>query len=270
LTDHLSRNLSTTFTRPIEVLNLAQPGASFPDYVLCAEQASALGADALLVVVYAGNDFGETIARGVPRKESVLRPDASLRGRDYLRTFYLWHLPARAYAYFSKPSEFLIGEGGCHARIPWADWGPYWQALFQACILRDNQTLESARSAATKAIDRVVTSAGCPVLIALLPSQLMLPQADAVEQANRVGSAISVDAASAASLEAGLSRDFLENSRQRTRYVIDLTSILAGAQNPYFPLDWHLDERGHEVAGQELAAKVTAVLVERQRISNSK
>src|SRR5262245_16648948 len=263
LTDHLSRKLAGTLSRPIEVLNLAQPGASFPDYVLCAENTSALGATALVVVVYAGNDFGETVARGAPRKESSLRPSAPLRGREFLRTFYLWHLPTRAFAYFSKPSEFLIGEVGCQARIPWADWGPFWQALFQACVLRDNQTLESAKSAAAKAVERTVTSAGCPVLIALLPSRLMTHQTDAVEQATRVGSAAGIDAASAARLEAALTRNFLEVSAQRTRYVMDLTSTVADMPNAYFPIDWHLSEEGHKVVGEALAAKVATVLEEK-------
>src|SRR5262245_51408409 len=66
LTDHLSRKLAGRLSRPVEVLNLAQPGASFPDYELCATNASALGARALVVVVYAGNDFGETVARARP------------------------------------------------------------------------------------------------------------------------------------------------------------------------------------------------------------
>jgi len=263
LTDYMSAGLAKKLSRPVEVLNLAQPSSSFPDYQVCAENASALGANALVVVVYAGNDFGETVARGAPRKWSSLRPDAPLRGRDFLRTFYLWHLPVKAFAYFSKPSEFLTGEGGCQTSVPWADLGPFWQALFQACVLHDNQTLGSAKSAAAKAVERVMTSAGCPVLIALLPSRLMTHQTDAVEQANRVGSAVSVDAASAASLEAELSRNFLEISRQRTRYVIDLTPTVADAPNAYFPIDWHLGERGHEVVGEALAAKVAAVLGEK-------
>ncbi|MGH9839806.1 MAG: hypothetical protein ACREEM_13575 [Blastocatellia bacterium] len=263
LTDYLSADLATKLSRPIEVLNLAQPSSSFPDYQVCAENASALGATALIVVVYAGNDFGETVARGVPRKGSSLRPNAPLRGRDFLRTFYLWHLPVKAFAYFSKPSEFLTGEGGCQARVALADWGPFWQALFQACVLRDHQTLETSKAAAAKAVERVVTSAGCPVLVALLPSRLMTHQTDAVEQANRVGSAFSVDAASAASLEAELSRNFLEISRQRTPYVIDLTPTVADAPDAYFPIDWHLSERGHEVVGEALAAKVAAVLEEK-------
>jgi hypothetical protein len=263
LSDYVSRGLSAKLSRPIEVLNLAQPSSSFPDYQVCAENASALGANALVVVVYAGNDFGETVARGAPRNWSALRPDAPLRGRDFLRTFYLWHLPVKAFAYFSKPSEFLEGEGGCQARVPLADWGPFWQALFQACVLRDKQTLESARAAADKAVERVITSAGCPVLIALLPSRLMTHQADAVENANRVGGAFSVDAASAASLEAELTRDFLEISAQRTRYVIDLTSTVTDTPNAYYSIDWHLSERGHEVVGQALAAKVAAVLEEK-------
>lgn len=263
LSDYVSRSLSTKFSWPIEVLNLAQPSSSFPDYRVCAENASALSATALVVVVYAGNDFGETVARGVPRKESALRPDAPLRGRDFLRTFYLWHLPVRAFEYFSKPSDFLIGEGGCQMRVPWADWGPFWQALFQACVLRENQTREVSKAAAAKAVEQVVTSARCPVLIALLPSRLMTHQTDAVEHANRVGSAVGVDAASAASLEAALSRDFLEISRQRTRHVIDLTSTVADGPNAYFPIDWHLSERGHEVVGEALAAKVAAVLEEK-------
>jgi hypothetical protein len=260
LTDYISSSLSKKLSQPIEVLNLAQPGASFPDYVLCAENASALGADALVVVVYAGNDFGETVARGVPRKESSLKPNAPLRGREFLRTFYLWHLPVKAFAYFSKPSEFLEGEAGCQARIPWADWGPFWQALFQSCVLHDDQTLESAKSAAAKAVERAVTSAGCPVLIALLPSRLMTHQTDAVEEANRVGRAAGVDGASAASLEAALTRNFLEVSSQRTRYVMDLTSTVADTPNAYFPIDWHLSEGGHEVVGEALAAKVATVL----------
>ncbi|MCI0393138.1 MAG: SGNH/GDSL hydrolase family protein [Acidobacteria bacterium] len=260
LTDYVSSSLSKRLSQPIEVLNLAQPGASFPDYVLCAENTSALGAIALVVVVYAGNDFGETVARGAPRKESSLRPNAPLRGRDFLRTLYLWHLPARAFAYFSKPSEFLIGEAGCQARIPWADWGPYWQALFQSCVLHDDQTLESAKLAAAKAVERAVTSAGCPVLIALLPSRLMTHQTDAVEQANRVGGAVGADAASAASSEAALTRNFLEVSAQRTRYVIDLTSTVADTPNAYFPIDWHLSEGGHKAVGEALAAKVSTVM----------
>jgi hypothetical protein len=264
LSDYLSAGLAKKLSRPIEVLNLAQPAASFPDYVLCAENASALGADALVVVVYAGNDFGETVARGAPRKWSSLRPDAPLRGRDFLRTFYLWHLPVKAFAYFSQPSEFLEGEAGCQARVPLADWGPFWQALFQACVLRDKQTLEGAKSAAAKAVERFVTSAGCPVLIALLPSRLMTHQTDAVENANRVGGAFSVDAASAASLEAELSRNFLEISTRKARYVIDLTPTVADAPNAYFPIDWHLSERGHEVVGEALAAKVVAALEENQ------
>src|SRR5574341_368050 len=129
LSDYMSRSLSTKFSRPIEVLNLAQPAASFPDHQVCAENASALGANALVVVVYAGNAFGETVARGVPRKWSLLGPNAPLRGRDFLRTFYLWHLPVKAFAYFNKPSEFLEGEAGCQARVPVTDWGPFWQAL---------------------------------------------------------------------------------------------------------------------------------------------
>jgi hypothetical protein len=260
LSDYLSGGLSKKLSQPIEVLNLAQPGASFPDYVLCAENTSALGANALIMVVYAGNDFGETVARGVPRKESWLKPDAPLRGREFLRTFYLWHLPVKAFSYFNKPSEFLEGEAGCQARVPWADWGPFWQALFQSCVLHDNQILESSKSAAAKAIDRVVTSAGCPVLIALLPSRLMTHQTDAVEQANRVGGGLGVNASTAASLEAELTRNILEVSRQRTRYVIDLTSTVTDAPNAYFPIDWHLSERGHEVVGETLAAKVAAVL----------
>jgi hypothetical protein len=260
LTDYLSDSLSKKLSRPIEVLNLAQPGASFPDYVLCAENTSALGANALIMVVYAGNDFGETVARGAPRKESSLRPNAPLRGRDFLRTFYLWHLPARAFAHFSKPSDFLEGEAGCQARIPWADWGPFWQALFQSCVLHDNQTLESAKSAAAKAVERAVTSAGCPVLIALLPSRLMTYQTDAAEQANRVGGNFGVNASRAASLEAELTRDILEVSRQKTHYVIDLSSAVTDAPDAYFPIDWHLSERGHEVVGESLAAKVAAVL----------
>jgi len=266
LTDHLTRKLAGRLSRPVEVLNLAQPGASFPDYELCAANASALGARALVVVVYAGNDFGETVARGAPRKESSLRPNAPLRGREFLRTFYLWQLPVRAFEYFSKPSEFLQGEAGCQARVPWADWGPFWQALFQACVLRDGQMLERAKAAAAKSLEHIVTSARCPVLIALLPSRLMTHQtnaADAVEQANRVGRDFGADAASAASLEAELTRDFLEVSAQRTRYVIDLTPSVADVPNAYFPLDWHLSEGGHEAAGEELAAKVVSALEEK-------
>jgi len=266
LTDHLSRKLAGRLSRPVEVLNLAQPGASFPDYELCAKNASALGASALVVVVYAGNDFGETVARGAPRKESSLRPNAPLRGKEFLRTFYLWQLPVRAFEYFSKPSEFLQGEAGCRTRVQWADWGPFWQALFQACVLHDNQTLERAKAAAAKSLERVVTNAGCPVLIALLPSRLMTHQtnaADAVEQANRVGRDFGADATRAASLEAELTRDFIEVSAQRTRYVIDLTSTVADAPNAYFPLDWHLSEGGHEAAGEALAAKVVAALEEK-------
>jgi hypothetical protein len=264
LSDHILSGLTTTLSRPVEVLNLAQPGASFPDYQVCAENASALGADALVVVVYAGNDFGETVASGgAPNKESALRPDAPIRGRDFLRTFYLWHLPVKAFSYFSKTSEFPIGGRGCQTQVSWADVGPFSQAVFQTCILRDHQNLETARSAAANAIERIITGAGCPVLIALLPSRLMTRQADAVEQVNRVGGAVSVDAASATSLEAELSHDFLGISRQKTRHVIDLTSSVADAPNAYFPLDWHLSERGHEVTGEALAAKVAAVLEER-------
>jgi hypothetical protein len=266
LTDHLQRELASKLSRTVEILNLAQPGASFPDYELCAENASALGASALVVVVYAGNDFGETVARGTPRKESSLRPNAPLRGKEFLRTLYLWQLPVRAFEYFNKPSEFLEGEAGCRTRVAWADWGPFWQALFQSCVLRDNQMLERARASAARSLERVVTKAGCPVLIALLPSRLMTQQsnsADAVEQANRVGGGFGVDAANAASLEAKLTRDFLEISAQRTRYVIDLTSTVADAPNAYFPIDWHLSEGGHEAAGEALAAKVVAALEEK-------
>ena len=265
LSDHVSSGLSARLSRPVEVLNLAQPGASFPDYQVCAENASALGADALAVVVYAGNDFGEAVASsGAPNKESALRPNAPLRGRDFLRTFYLWHLPVRAFAYFSKHSEFPIGGRGCKTQVSWAEVGPFSQAVFQACILRDHQNLETDRSAAARAIERVITSAGCPVLIALLPSRLMTHQADAVEQVNQVGSAVSVDAANATSLEAELSRDLLEISRQKTRYVIDLTSTVADAPNAYFPIDWHLSEQGHEMIGEAITAKITEMLEEKQ------
>jgi hypothetical protein len=91
----------------------------------------------------------------------------------------------------------------------------------------------------------------------------MTRQADAVEQVNRVGGAVSVDAASATSLEAELSHDFLGISRQKTRHVIDFTSTVADAPDAYFPLDWHLSERGHKVVGQALAAKAAAVLAEK-------
>src|SRR5262245_8660283 len=56
LTDYISSSLSKKLSQPIEVLNLAQPGASFHDYVLCAENSSALGAIALVVVVYARSE----------------------------------------------------------------------------------------------------------------------------------------------------------------------------------------------------------------------
>ena len=145
----------------------------------------------------------------------------------------------------------------------WVDWGPFWQAVSQPCLIRDNQARETAEAAAAKFVERIVSSAGCPVVIALLPSRLMTHEADAVEQVNRVGGAVGVDAARAASLEAELTRNFLDLSAQRTCHVIDLTTTVAGIPNTYFPIDWHLSERGHEVIGKALVAKVAAVLERR-------
>jgi hypothetical protein len=122
-----------------------------------------------------------------------------------------------------------------------------------------------AKAAAAKSLEQVVTRAKCPVLIALLPSRLMTHQtdaADAVKQANRVGGGFGVGAADAASLEAELTRNFLELSARKTRYVIDLTSTVADTPNAYFSIDWHLSVEGHKAVGEALAAKVVAALEE--------
>ena len=57
-----------------------------------------------------------------------------------------------------------------------------------------------------------------------------------------------------------LSRNSLEVSRQKTSYVIDLTSDVADAPDADFPIDWRLSERGRVVVDQAVAAKVAVML----------
>jgi len=57
-----------------------------------------------------------------------------------------------------------------------------------------------------------------------------------------------------------LSRNSLEVSRQKTSYVIDLTSDVADAPDADFPIDWRLSERGRVVVDQAVGAKVAVML----------
>ncbi len=256
VSERLQRLLAGSLRRKVEVLNVAQPGTTWTDYLAAAQGAVSWQPDLLVVLTYTGNDLGEL---AMP----TLKPPAGgARSRGgwllvQLRRLHLWHLLRRG---FSRPPArvYQLGKPPCATTLGAAEVGPFAQAALEACVmsrLARPEDLELRTEQLTQRLGGLARSRGIPLLIAALPPKLLVEPAAPHPDFDRAAAALGVRGEQARAL---LARAHAASCRPVAgAFVVDLLGPLRHQPGPfYFPRDWHLDAAGHRLVAAVLAREI--------------
>lgn len=246
----LETELQRLVASPIEVLNLAFSGLTLDYYSECHDVALTVQADITVVLVYAGNDFGELLS---PRD---VRPVRRSRGLvlPFLRRTHLWHL-LRAFPPQRAPAIIESGGLECQFLLSPPEIGPFTQSLLQACLLRTEARKRQA--ADTTATFGRQLCASPDIIVALLPSALRANAPGAEEQVRSLANRLGLEDANSSEIEGTFSAILSAACMSVGSSVVDLTQALQRADGAYFPRDWHLAAPGHAAVAAALVAPVS-------------
>jgi lysophospholipase L1-like esterase len=257
VSERLRLALQGSLRRKVEVLNVAQPGTTWTDYLAAARAAAAWRPDLLIVLTYTGNDVGELAMPTLKKTAGQARRRGGwLLGN--LRRFHLWHLIRRGFA--RRPAQvFELGKPPCQATLNAEDVGAFAQAALEACVmsrLARPEDLELRTRQLSAELSRVARSQRSPLIIAALPPRVLVEPASPHGNFDTAATTLGLRTAEARAL---LARAHAASCRPvEGAIVVDLLGPLrdSHAGSLYFERDWHLNREGHRVAAAVLAQDI--------------
>ncbi len=226
----------------VEVLNAARGGHSLWNYLGVVEKHLSLSPDVVVVTVFGGNDFTDTLLLAHAfegTKTRGLTPESRARREEAL-----------------EESRYVLGQG-------------YGTLLF----FKDRPAeLEFSLDTTRRILMQIAltcSDAGAELLVMYLPSPLSLPFEETPQSAVRVGAILGFDEEDLA-LSSTLAARFLSTTAELGITTSDLTLILGDcADRCFWETDLHLSVHGHRRVGRHLASRLQSLQVVGERLRDA-
>jgi hypothetical protein len=215
--------------RRIEVLNAANGGFSFYNYLGVLARFVGYSPDAFVVAVYAGNDFVDllvphayfshtTMPEETSEQQAVVARGKAVSGPAMLQSFY-------SVIYFRQHPEAF-------------------------------ETSVAAAADVAAEIRAICAAHSIHLLFLVIPSAQQLPWGENADKFERIASAASLSKEDLL-LTDRLVDSFLERLRATDIETMDVRELLRGEGGPlYWKKDLHLNVRGHALIGHALARRI--------------
>jgi len=219
--------------RDAEALNAGVAGYSFSQYVGALERYLPLAPDVVVLAVYGGNDFQESLrmhhwfAGETPPASTPDYRESVQRALDV--------------------SAAAVGQGGLSLRY-FADHPD-----------ERDVALEAGRQTLTEFRDQCA-AAGAKLLLVYIPPALDVAWESHARVLERVERELKLDASQRGTIDA-LADRFLESARELGVEWIDMRpTFRAQRESPYWSLDFHINLEGQRLVAEQVAAAVERVL----------
>jgi hypothetical protein len=258
VSERLQRVLQGSLRRNVEVLNAAQPGTTWTDYLAAAQTAVDWQPDLLIVLTYTGNDLGEL---ALPTFKQPVGGSPSRDGwlLGNLRRFHIWHLLRRGFSRQPPRRLFRIGKPPCEATLHTEEVGPFAQGVLEACVMSRMarpEELEQRVEQLGQGVSRIARSHRIPLIIAALPPKILVEAAASHSDFDGAAARVGIRSGQALALLERAHRAFCRPVGGAI--VIDLFGPLRNSQagSLYFAHDWHINGEGHRIVAAVLAHEI--------------